>query len=46
MLTRRALISMAMPVAAIGLGLVGCGEAFNPIDPSYKGYVIEVEGMS
>ena len=46
MLSRRTMMFRAIPVAAMAFSLVGCGEAFNPLDPNYSGYVIEVEGMS
>jgi hypothetical protein len=46
MISRRKMISRALPVVAIAFSLIGCGEASNPLDPNYTGYVIEVEGMS
>jgi hypothetical protein len=46
MISRRKMISRALPVVAIALSVIGCGDAFNPLDPNYSGYVIEVDGMS
>ncbi len=46
MISRRRMISRLLQSASIGLCVIGCGEAFNPLDPNFKGYVILVEGMS